>query len=95
LQGLIIFIVATPLWWTLATPGIAYPWVLAVGVVVTLFGLVYETIADWQLDLFIARKRAGTETAALIDQWPISIQPPTKLLGRGVGVVGICAECLR
>ncbi len=31
-----------------------------------IFGLLYESLADWQLDKFLARKRAGTETATLM-----------------------------
>lgn len=66
LQGIIIFIVATPLWLTLTLKSIPFSWVLLAGVLVTLGGLLYETIADWQLDRFIARKKAGTTSAVLM-----------------------------
>jgi steroid 5-alpha reductase family enzyme len=66
LQGFIIFLVASPLWWSLAQPTLALPWLVAVGVIIMLFGFGYEATADAQLDRFLARKRAGTEQAILM-----------------------------
>jgi steroid 5-alpha reductase family enzyme len=63
LQGIIIFVVATPLWLTLTLKSIPVSYVLILGALITLAGLLYETIADWQLDRFIAGKKAGTEPA--------------------------------
>jgi steroid 5-alpha reductase family enzyme len=68
LQGLIIFIVATPLWLTLVLKSIPQTPLLMLGAALALGGLLYETIADWQLDRFIARKKAGTEDAQLMTQ---------------------------
>jgi steroid 5-alpha reductase family enzyme len=41
---------------------------MILGALVSLFGLTYETIADMQLDRYIARKKAGTETSVLMTQ---------------------------
>jgi steroid 5-alpha reductase family enzyme len=37
-----------------------------VGVCVFLFGITFESLADYQLDQFLARKRAGTEPTVLM-----------------------------
>ncbi len=66
LQGIIIFVVAAPLWLALALKTIPLSTLLVVGVFVSLGGLLYEAVADWQLDRFIARKKAGTESAMLM-----------------------------
>ncbi len=66
LQGIIITLVALPLIILIASnTELSLPWLL-VGSFVTLFGLGYESLADWQLDQFIARKKAGTESATLM-----------------------------
>mgnify|MGYP006289225253 CR=1 FL=1 len=66
LQGLVIVGVAVPFIISTLAPVLpAWPW-LAVGLGVFLFGLTYETIADRQLDRFIARKKAGIEGANLM-----------------------------
>ena len=39
---------------------------LVAGFLVFVFGLLYETVADLQLDAFLKRKRAGTEPATLM-----------------------------
>jgi steroid 5-alpha reductase family enzyme len=65
LQGLIICIVAAPLVWVIAlgsVPGL----VTLLGVAIVLAGLAIEATADYQLDRFIAGKRAGTETRELM-----------------------------
>jgi steroid 5-alpha reductase family enzyme len=66
LQGIIIVIVSLPLV-VAVTYGEAWPgWSVWLGGLVFLLGLGYETLADWQLDRFIAGKRAGTESATLM-----------------------------
>lgn len=66
LQGFIILLVASPGILALsATSGYSVPFLIA-GALVFGFGLLYETIADWQLDRFIAGKKAGTESADLM-----------------------------
>jgi len=66
LQGFIILLIAMPGIIAITTPSaLPLPFV-ALGTLVFLFGLSYETIADIQLDRFIARKRAGKETAVLM-----------------------------
>jgi steroid 5-alpha reductase family enzyme len=68
LQGIIIVLIALPGILALAYP-LSYAWPsLLAGLAVFAFGLAYETIADWQLDRFIARKKAGTENATLMTQ---------------------------
>lgn len=66
LQGIIISIVALPVIFMIANPFIFNLWSLALGVSVWLIGFGIEAIADWQLDRFIARKKAGNETAELL-----------------------------
>lgn len=60
LQGSVIAIVGSP-----ALLAVIYAqdfswWSVILGAAVFLFGLIYESVADWQLDRFIAQKRAGT-----------------------------------
>ena len=66
LQGFIIFLVALPGIIALSY-GEEYSltW-LTIGLLIFAGGLIYETIADHQLDTFLARKRAGTEAATLM-----------------------------
>lgn len=66
LQGLIIVLVATPLWWVLAMPLVHTPALYFAGVLLMLAGLSYESVADWQLDRFIAKKQAGTSDRDLM-----------------------------
>ncbi len=73
LQGIIITLVASPFILSLVETSpetLHYP-LLAItvplGLLVFAVGLAIETTADWQLDRFIARKRAGTETAPIIE----------------------------
>lgn len=66
LQGLIIWIVAAPLWLVLTLPATPLSTWALIGAAIALFGLTYETLADWQLDRFIAGKKAGTETNNLM-----------------------------
>jgi steroid 5-alpha reductase family enzyme len=65
-QGLIIGIIALPFIVTLSAGDAHGSWQTAVGALLMLFGLSYETTADWQLDRFLARKRAGTEPAPIM-----------------------------
>jgi len=73
LQIIIIFIVATPAILALANPAAYDSTCLLAGLVVFVFGLTYETIADWQLDRFIAGKKAGTEDATLMTRGLFSL----------------------
>lgn len=66
LQAVIILIVALPGIIALSYPSQFSPVFLGLGLAVFLFGLGYETTADWQLDKFISRKKAGTEGANLM-----------------------------
>ena len=66
LQGTIIFLVATPFIIALATPlALSWPF-LILGLGISLCGITIETTADYQLDQFLTRKRAGTEPAVLM-----------------------------
>jgi steroid 5-alpha reductase family enzyme len=66
LQGLIILAVLLPFAISITSPDAMSPVFLFLGLVVFFFGLAYETLADYQLDQFIARKKAGTEPATLM-----------------------------
>jgi len=66
LQGAIIFLVALPGTVALAAGADYSLGFLTAGLLIFIFGLTYETIADHQLDTFLNRKRAGTETATLM-----------------------------
>lgn len=68
LQGLVITGVGLPfVISTLSVGAPNWPWLLF-GFGIYAFGLAYETLADRQLDAFIARKKAGTESANLMTQ---------------------------
>lgn len=66
LQGIIITLVALPFILSLTSTDTALTPFAYAGLSIALFGLLYETIADWQLDRFLARKRAGIESAVLM-----------------------------
>jgi steroid 5-alpha reductase family enzyme len=66
LQVIIILFVALPAIIAMSYPAEYSSVFLIAGSLVFLFGLLYETIADWQLDQFIAGKKAGTEEADLM-----------------------------
>jgi len=66
LQVIIILFVALPAIIAMSYPTEYSSVFLIAGSLVFLFGLLYETIADWQLDQFIAGKKAGTEAADLM-----------------------------
>jgi len=65
LQGIIIAIVALPVVVASATET-SLTIITVIGGLVYCFGLTYESIADYQLDQFLGRKRAGTEPATLM-----------------------------
>lgn len=66
LQGVIIMGIALPFIIAIASTAFPpLPFVL-VGLAVYVFGITCESIADYQLDQFLARKRAGTESAVLM-----------------------------
>lgn len=67
LQGITIVVVSLPIIICLHAQTFSLPF-LYLGSLVFLAGLLYEAIADWQLDAFIARKKAGTEEATLMTQ---------------------------
>lgn len=67
LQGIIIAIVLLPFVIALtAHPLTVVWWSVWLGFCIYLLGLGIESIADYQLDQFLARKRAGTESATLM-----------------------------
>ncbi len=66
LQVGLIFIILAPALWALAFPTDYNQWFVLTGFIVFVFGLTYETIADLQLDRFIAGKKTGTEQATLM-----------------------------
>lgn len=66
LQGLVILFVLLPFAISVTTAEAVSPFFLFLGLAVFFFGLAYETIADYQLDAFIARKKAGAEKATLM-----------------------------
>lgn len=66
LQGAIIVLVALPFIISLTSASPSIHWWSYIGIAISLFGLLYESIADWQLDQFLARKKAGTETATIM-----------------------------
>jgi steroid 5-alpha reductase family enzyme len=65
-QALIILIIATPFHLALSSGVIFATWHTMLGIAVTLFGLGYESLADWQLDRFLSHKRRGTITADIM-----------------------------
>ncbi len=66
LQGLVILGVLMPFIIAFTNPGEISIIFLILGLFVFALGLGIEATADWQLDKFIARKKAGTETATLM-----------------------------
>jgi len=66
LQGVVIIFVSLPFLVAVSTIDESPLWSTLLGVAVFLFGLCYETLADKQLDRYLARKRAGSETAPIM-----------------------------
>lgn len=73
LQVLLILVISAPTIWALTFPTSYNQWFVLVGFVVFVFGLMYETVADLQLDRFIADKKAGTETETLMTRGLFSL----------------------
>ncbi len=65
LQGFIILLVLIPFIISTTTDQLSTSFVIA-GLVVFLIGFVWETVADWQLDRFIAQKKAGKPNSDLM-----------------------------
>lgn len=65
LQGFIILLILTPFIISTTSDSFSTPFVI-VGVLIFLFGLTWETIADFQLDKFIAKKKAGATDKTLM-----------------------------
>lgn len=66
LQGIIIIGVSLPFLIALNSPeALLLPWVIAGGCIF-LIGLTIESIADWQLDAFIDKKKSGKPTPNLL-----------------------------
>jgi steroid 5-alpha reductase family enzyme len=59
LQGTVIAVVGLPALLAVAYATSYSLTLLVLGLLVFTIGLVYETLADWQLDRFLAKKRAG------------------------------------
>lgn len=72
LQGVIIVLVSLPTILVIAaslnSATLLFSVWTYIGMAVWAVGLMIETIADWQLDCFIERKKAGTEPATLMTQ---------------------------
>jgi len=66
LQGLIVVAISLPIIISFTVSATIHPILLWLGVGISLFGLTYESLADWQLDRFLAGKRAGTEPTTLL-----------------------------
>ncbi len=66
LQGFIILIVSLPFILAITfLDSLNWLWII-LGCLVFTIGLIIETISDYQLDQFLARKRAGTEPAVIM-----------------------------
>ena len=65
LQGIIILLVSLPFIISLGTTAYNKTF-LCLGLAVFILGLTIESVADYQLDSFIARKKAGTEPSNLM-----------------------------
>lgn len=66
LQGAIITFVAIPIILVIANPFTFNEYFLYAGFGVWLCGLLIEALADWQLDSFMAKKKAGMESRNLM-----------------------------
>jgi len=66
LQGFIILLISLPLIISISSPTVTNLNFLYVGLVIFTTGFILETIADYQVDRFLAEKRAGTNKANLL-----------------------------
>jgi len=66
LQGLIILLISLPLIISITFPESMNYTFLALGSVIFAFGFILESAADYQVDRFLAEKRAGTNKANLL-----------------------------
>lgn len=66
LQGIIIFLIAFPGLLAISFPQEHLTAFAIIGLIVFAIGFGYETLADWQLDRFLARKKRGKESAPLM-----------------------------
>jgi len=108
LQVAIIFVILMPAIFALSFPTVIDSRFLLVGFGVFLFGLIYETVADLQLDRFIERKKAGTESATLMTRGLFAVSRRPNYFGETLvwwglaimvlplpyGVVAVCSPLL-
>lgn len=67
LQGAIILIVLLPLSISLTNSSpLTFSWFIMTGLIIFITGLAIESLADYQLDQFIARKKANKESATIM-----------------------------
>ena len=66
LQGIIICVVAMPIIVSIAAGDALLFWVVIPGAIIFVIGLLYETIADLQIDMFIYRKMDGLENSVIM-----------------------------
>ena len=66
LQICIILLVALPAIIALSYPDEYLGGFILIGAFVSLCGIIYESVADWQLSTFVAGKKAGTEESDLM-----------------------------
>lgn len=66
LQGVIITIVSLPLIMLISAPQTALSLYSYIGIAVFGFGLLYESIADWQLDAYLQKKRRGKDAGEIM-----------------------------
>jgi steroid 5-alpha reductase family enzyme len=67
LQGIVIGLVSLPIILAIVNTAFIPLWYY-LGLALFAFGLAYESVADWQLDAFIAKKKAGATEATLMKQ---------------------------
>lgn len=73
LQVLLILVISAPAIFALAFPTSYNQWFVLAGFAVFVFGLMYETVADLQLDRFITDKKTGAEQATLMTRGLFSL----------------------
>lgn len=74
LQGLVIFIVASPLLLAISFPAQGMPWALSIGIVLWCIGFFFEAVSDWQLDRFM-RDPANKGKILMSGLWRYSRHP--------------------